>query len=187
MTALTSIRLGRPPRWLGRLAAGCCCITMLALGADPMADPKADPKTDPKPPAKPALPTSFEFPTFTFVDDIKVGKDPFYPTSERRMPPKPKVTDTGTPIVQGETIQPLKAKTKASSYLTLKGMLGTRANRLVMISTPTDSYEFIGTKPQMVETPEGRVKIHCVEFKSEAVLISVEGETEPVLLKLSDK
>ena len=90
MTPLTSIRLGRPQCWLGWLAAGCCCLTLLAPGADPKADAKADPKADPKAaaktPAKPALPTSFEFPKFTFVDDIKVGKDPFYPASERRSP-----------------------------------------------------------------------------------------------------
>ena len=185
MTPLTSFRLGRPQHWLGLFAAGCCCISLLALGADTKADAKADPKAAAKP-SKPALPTSFEFAKFTFVDDIKVGKDPFYPASERRSPPKPKVTDTGTPIKPGDLPPPPPPKPKASASLTLKGMLGTKAKRLVMISTPSGSYEFVGTKPQMVETPEGRVKVQCVEFRSGAVLISVEGETEPVLLKLSD-
>ncbi len=186
MTLLNSFRLGRPQCWLGWFAAGCCCISVLALGAETKTDPKADAKSDPKAVAKPTLPMSFDFPPFAFVDDIKVGKDPFYPKSERRSPPKPKVTDTGTPIQPGEPPPPPPPKPKASASLTLKGMLGTKAKRLVMISTPSGSYEFVGTKPQMVDTPEGRVKVQCVEFRSGAVLVSVEGEAEPVLLKLSD-
>ena len=184
MTVLTSNRLGCLQRWLGWLAAGCCCLTLLASGADTKADPKAAAKPVPKP-----LPTSFEFPKFTFVDDIKVGKDPFYPASERRNPKPPPTVNPGTGVTTkpGDPPPPPPPPKKASSFLTLKGMLGTKAKRLVMISTPTDSYEFVGTKPQMVTTPEGRVKVQCLEFKSEAVLISVEGEAEPVLLRLSDK
>lgn len=184
MNPLTSFLVGRPQRWLGWLVAGGCCMTLLAPGADAKVDPKADPKA-PAAPAKPALPTSFEFSKFVFVDDIKVGKDPFYPKSKRREPEKPveiiKPGETSTVVVVK------KVPVKASSFLTLKGMLGSKAKRLVLISTATDSYEFVGTKPEMVETPEGRVKVRCVEFKRESVVISVEGEADPVELKFSDK
>ena len=185
MNPLTSFFVGRPQRWLGWLAAGGCCMTLLAPGADAKVDPKADTKA-PTAPAKPALPTSFEFSKFVFVDDIKVGKDPFYPKSKRREPEKPKVAEnTGTPTNPADPPK-LVIKPKASSFLTLKGMLGSKAKRLVLIGTATDSYEFVGTKPEMVETPEGRVKVRCVEFKRESVVISVEGEADPVELKLTD-
>ncbi len=180
MIPLTKFLLRRAPRWLGCCAVGACLLVFRALGAEPATDPKA--------PAKTALSTAFEFPKFAFVDDIKVGKDPFYPKSARRMPPKPPVNTNITEVVTvpGEPLRPPVAKPKASSFLTLKGMLGSKAKRLVLISTATDSYEFIGTKSQMVETPEGRVRVQCVEFKRESVVISVEGEADPVELKLAD-
>ena len=192
MTSLTPFLVGRRPQcWLGWLAAGCCLISLLAPAAESGADPKAPAKTDPKaeakPPAKPSLPTAFEFSKFVFVDDIKVGKDPFFPKSARRQPAKPVVNPTTPGGNQGETPAPVTPKKLASSFLTLKGILGTKAKRLVMISTPTESYEFVGNRPESVKTPEGVVKERCVEFKRESVIISVEGETEPVELKLTDK
>ena len=190
MIPLTTFLVGRPKRWVGWLASGCCLLALLAPAAESVADPKAPAKTDAKAAAKPALPTAFEFPKFIFVDDIKVGKDPFYPKSERRLPAKPPVNTNSTEVVvvPGETPTPTPpvAKIKASSFLKLKGILGTKARRLAMISTPTDSYEFVGNRSETVKTPEGAVKVRCVEYKRESVVIKVEGETDPVELKLTD-
>jgi hypothetical protein len=194
MSPLISFLVSRPQRWLGWLAAGCCLFALLAPAADAAVDPKAAPgKADAggpaKTPVKPVIPTNFEFPKFVFVDDIKVGKDPFFPKSARREPVKPVVTTTQVVTPGGEPAPPPPPppKPKASSFLTLKGILGTKAKRLAMISTPTDSYEFVGNRAETVTTPEGVVKVRCVEFKRESVIISVDGEAEPVELKLTDK
>lgn len=95
------------------------------------------------------------FPKSTFVDDVNVGKDPFFPLSTRRG--QQKVKDT--PVVE------------AIPDILLKGVSGTAGRRLAIINNKT--FE-VGEQGELKSKGQS-VLIKCVEIKDKSVLIRVNG------------
>lgn len=111
-------------------------------------------------------------PQSVFVDDAKVGKDPFFPNSIRRLEELPRVTATNAAPVSNTVF----------SQLLLKGISGTRAEPLALINTTT-----VG----LGETAEIRcsgqtVKVRCREIRESSVLIELVGSHEIRELRLRD-
>ncbi|MBI5774019.1 MAG: hypothetical protein HZA89_09795 [Verrucomicrobia bacterium] len=141
-------------------------------------------------PAKPAAtnapPVVVEIPKSLFVDDFKIGKDPFNPASTRRnpAPPKPPPVVPGTPGSPADPPKPPPPPPpppRPSEFISLKGVLG-GARPLAMINTTVKSYDIeageqISVKvPEATKLPDARVKVKCVEIKTDSIVIEIEGE-----------
>lgn len=101
-----------------------------------------------------------------FQDDLKNGKDPFFPKSTRRGERLPNSQTNATPVIQ----------------LALKGISGTLGRRFALINNQpiavgeTASVKVIG----------GQVRVRCWEIRENSVLISIEGSSEKKELRLRD-
>lgn len=103
-------------------------------------------------------------PKSVFQDDLKNGKDPFFPRSTRRSPKTPETTAVAVPLVQ----------------LFLKGITGPPQRRFALINNQTLS----AGETASVRVAQGQIKVHCLEIRADSVLISVEGNPEQKELKL---
>lgn len=108
-----------------------------------------------------------------FVDDPRTGKDPFFPTSTRRleaMTPQ----NTGTNIAQ----QP----NAVLQHLALKGISGMKGQRLALINSST-----VG-EGELAEIRFGPqvVKVRCREIRDRSVVIELDGLGEVKELKLRE-
>ena len=99
-----------------------------------------------------------------FQDDLKSGKDPFFPRSTRRGPKTPELTAVATPLVN----------------LVLKGITGPPKRRFALINNQTLS----AGETASVRVANGQIKVHCLEIRDDSVLISVEGNPEQKELRL---
>lgn len=101
-----------------------------------------------------------------FEDNIKVGKDPFFPKSTRRgeKEPSPTVKKTITPVAQ----------------LSLKGISGPTNRRFALIN----NQPLAAGESGYVRISGGQVKVHCWEIRDDSVIISVEGDVEKKELRL---
>lgn len=98
-----------------------------------------------------------------FQDDLKNGRDPFFPRSTRR---GPKVTAT-------EVAAP-------RAHLVLKGITGAANRRFALINNQTLSAGETAT----VRITNGQVQVRCLEIREDSVLVIVEGNPEQTVLKL---
>ncbi|MBI3191390.1 MAG: hypothetical protein HYZ36_01910 [Pedosphaera parvula] len=182
MTRLVTVsRIARSSRWAG-LVAGLA----VAVVAGPSLS-GAEAKQAAKQPAKQpeqaktnAAPKVVVIPKSVFTDDIKVGKDPFFPNSLRRNPPPP------TPPKQPDTAKqadkpagpppPPPPPPDPFKDFSLRGISGTATRKFATINTKVKSYVFRNGERLEVKTPEGSVFLRCVAIKDESVVISVEGK-----------
>jgi len=105
-----------------------------------------------------------------FVDDPRVGKDPFFPNSARRQ---------AAVEVSGLTnVAP--PSSELFSKLTLKGISGLRGQRLALINSSTLA---VGERAD-VRAGSQFIKIRCREIRDGSVLIELEGGSEVRELKL---
>ena len=126
---------------------------------------EATPSREPIPAGRP--PVLVEIPKSVFNSEPAFGRDPFFPTSKRRQPKAPIVT---------EKQQPSAPPPPKSQSLELKGMTG----GIVLINNMT----FAEGDEAFVKIPNGRVRIKVLEIREGSVLVQVEGEAEPAELKL---
>jgi len=100
-----------------------------------------------------------------FEDNIKMGKDPFFPKSTRRGEKAPATNvKTVTPVVQ----------------LSLKGIAGPTNRRFALIN----NQPLAAGESGFVRISGGQVKVHCWEIREDSVIISVEGDEEKKELRL---
>ncbi len=114
-----------------------------------------------------AAPVEVVVPKSIFIDDAKIGKDPFYPKSTRRAerPPSP-----DQPVVAPIT------------QLALKGISGLKNRRFALINNQTIGVGETAT----VKVGLALIKVHCWEIRENSVVISMEGNSEKKELRLRD-
>ena len=102
-----------------------------------------------------------------FEDDLKNGKDPFFPRSVRRADRPPTInTEVVAPAVQ----------------LALKGISGPANRRFALIN----NQPLAAGETAYVRIASGQVKVHCLEIRDDSVIISVEGDPEQKELRLRE-
>ena len=167
------------------------------------ADPKAvDPKAAEKEakPATNAVPLVVPFPKAAFNISVETGKDPFFPSSKRRLPkapvpPKPprvEVTNTvpNTQIVIASTNPPPTTITNpppvipkvdliGAANLSLRGISTSKTRRLAEVHTGVKGYTFIKGDTFLIRLPNDKeLKVQCVDIRERSAIFRVEGETE---------
>ena len=114
-------------------------------------------------------------PKSVFVDDLKTGKDPFFPYTARRVEKVPLApTSNGTMPIQPRNLL---------DQVLLKGISGTGTRRFALINNHT--FE-VGEQAE-VKTNEGKIKIRCLEIRDRSVVVSVAGELQRRELALNEK
>jgi hypothetical protein len=102
----------------------------------------------------PSVPRSiFKQPT-----NPKEGCDPFFPSSQRPYSSAPIATASTTDL----------------SGLVLQGISGTSDHRLVIINDVTFA---VGDEAEVV-TPQGRIRIHCLEIVGDSAVIESNGQRQ---------
>ena len=154
-------------------------------------------------PAKPAEPAATNkvwvevvIPKSSFEFKVGVSKDPFYPTSTRLNPAPPPVVKTNVtvqvdanltnavPSTTSTTPPPVPVvKAKPSACLSLKGLFLGRT-KSATINTTVKTYDILLGEEMLVRTPEGALRVKCLQVKDHAVILKVEGEDETVELRL---
>jgi hypothetical protein len=121
-----------------------------------------------------AMPASKGAPAMkaVFVDAADSGKDPFFPTSTRRL-------ETFTRATTTNIVAPSNA---LFSQIALKGISGTKSQPLALINGATV------TVGELAEIKCGQqvVKVRCREIRERSVLVELEGRGEIRELKLRD-
>lgn len=148
-----------PVRWLNCLAVGGLWVAYAVQGAE----------VD-------TAPVKFVAPRSVFADDPKTGKDPFFPSTARRLEKVPGSAPGTQPSVQA----PNK---NVFDHLQLKGILGNPTRRLALINNHT--FE-VGEQAE-VKTPEGRLNVRCWEIRNRSVVVSFVGESQRKELFLNEK
>jgi hypothetical protein len=122
-------------------------------------------------PAKGAVAASVIIPKSVF-ETSSVHKDPFNPRSTRR---RAKVEQAD----KHETPPPVE---KLSDYLVLQGLSGSTSQRLAIINGRT----MAEGEDSEVSTERGKVKVRCLEIRSNAVIVAVGAEATVAELKRKD-
>ena len=205
------------------LAVALACSASVAFAAGKKDDKKApDPKAaDPKAPAakapdakaadaKPAtnaVPLVVEFAKATFLTTPDAGKDPFFPTSRRRLPkpvdpPKPPppvvviqppstnktvivepttlVSTNKVPEGTNPVVAPPPVELVGSENLVLRGIIGTKTRRFATVHSGVKSYDFTTGDAMLIRLPNDKqLKVRCTEITERSVKFSVEGEPKP--------
>ena len=107
-------------------------------------------------------------PQSVFVDEVDIGKDPFFPRSTRR----PKV------IVRA--VDPELSRPVVPDFLVLKGISVSKDRKLAIINyyTAAEGEEF-----SLKFNGHVVVKVKCVEIKDKSVIVSVNGATKELPLR----
>jgi hypothetical protein len=164
--------------WTRRMMPIRCALKVQAaiilfLGASLMAPGAATtPLANPTPSvtAAKAILTPSPTPPSVFVNDLKQGRDPFFPNSSRRA-------------------QPLAAKTPSPADtrqlgvldgLTLKAITGTKNRRFAIINT-----EVYGVgEDHEINVAGQRIAVRCEEISDDSVVVSIAGQAAKKELKL---
>ena len=140
-----------------------CALVLALAGGIARAENQTNPATRIAPPA---------IVKSIFVADGRTGKDPFFPNSTRGREVIPQnITTNAAPL-----------PSQAFESLALKGISGTKGQRLALINSATVG---IG---ELAEIRCGReiVKIRCLEIRDRSVLIELNSTGETKELKLRD-
>lgn len=106
-----------------------------------------------------------------FVDDLKVGKDPFFPNSPRRQAVVEQIASTTNAAPPSSAL---------FDKLALKGISGVKGQRLALINSST-----VGVGEQAdVRSGTQLIKILCREIRDSSVLIELVGVGEVREIKL---
>lgn len=137
-----------------------CAVSALAAASS--SKPESNPSSK-----EPQIPKS------VFIDDYKLGKDPFFPNSVRRgQKPPDRPTPSGSTAIAPE---PVQLTLRAISIGQTK-RLATINSRVVAIDEEADV--LVGTQ---------KVKIRCLEIRDASVLVRIEGVNEPKELFLRQR
>ena len=98
---------------------------------------------------------------FVLPTSSKEGRDPFFPDSDR-------------PYEIAAAANPQAGKTTS---LVVKGFSGPLNHRLVIINNHTFGVGDAGN----VITPSGRIRLHCVEIKTNSVVIDTGGQRHELI------
>jgi hypothetical protein len=170
MTAFLSRQLEIAWRWVAGASVALAILAASGCGPDPAAqiDGSAKAKaTNAVAVAKPAaggesLTNLVSSPEF--VDDPKMGKDPFFPNSTRREPRLAVPNVTGAPAVS--------AAQAVFGQLSLKAIVGPASRRLATINRTTmEAGEEVD-----VRHAGGKIRVKCLEVRPSSVLIEINGE-----------
>lgn len=101
-------------------------------------------------------------PKSLFMDDVSVGKDPFFPRSTRR----------------GPQLKEVIAIVENTPDLLLKGVSGTSSRRLAIINNRT--FE-VGEEGELKAKGQS-VRVKCIEIKDKSVLVRINGIDRELLL-----
>jgi hypothetical protein len=108
-------------------------------------------------------PAKVEPPLSSFVDDPKVGRDPFFPRSSRRAPSTP------APAVVQAT--PQAPAIPSFGQFKLQGISHSANKKIALINSRT----FEAGEEGEVKTTDGRARLRVVEVKESSVIILVGG------------
>jgi hypothetical protein len=150
-------------RFLPAIILGASIAAALAsnLDAAPAAAPAGkNPQADSAAAPTNVIPRS----VFNVPASPKEGRDPFFPTSVG-------AADTGSSTKKSSSI--------STVALVLKGLSGTPEQRLAIINDRTVAE---GEEAD-VSTGGGRVRIRCIQIKSDSVVIEVAGERRELHLR----
>ena len=119
-------------------------------------------------PSKPEAATEQEVPrsVFTVPTSPKEGRDPFYPNSTLGFP-NVNVGRTNNAVVA------------TPARMSLMGISGTREKPLAIINGRT----FGKGEEQEMPSPNGKLRVKCLEIKEESVIIDVNGERQELRLR----
>lgn len=193
----------------GPLAVALALAGGLVQAADNKPDPQpADKKAEPKAAAKGTAPAGTNtnavslvvvFPKSVFNATLEAGRDPFFPTSKRRLPkpvdpPKPppvvvppSATNTtavpipsppapGTPI-NPPSVTPPPPDRIGSASLSLRGIVGNKAKKWATIHTGVKSYDFLKGDEMLIRLPnEKTLKVRCVDIRDRSAVFQADGE-----------
>lgn len=151
-------RSGVPAMIFALVAALLCCLNV-----------RANDKTNAL--AMPEL----VVPKAVFVNDLNIGRDPFFPTSTRRKDSLPRIANVTTTNVVPVPAIPLDLK--------LKGIAGTKEQRLALINSVTVA----SGETAHIKCLGGQIaKILCREIRDDSVLIELVPAGEVRELKLRE-
>ncbi len=140
-------------------------------------------------------PKIVHIPKSFFVDKRGDGRDPFFPSSDRRQvrveSPVSPVTPVSpipvppTDITNATTIPVIAAPDapKASDAFSVRGIIGGRKPS-ALLNSGVATYDFFQGDELIVKVRDGIKRVRCIEIKARTVTIFVEGEKEPRDLKL---
>ncbi|MFA6546822.1 MAG: hypothetical protein WCS99_20560 [Limisphaerales bacterium] len=205
--------LAHPFRIALAIATAFVMASGVALAADKKDEKKADDKkkpdakkaVDPKAAdkdAKPvtnAVPLVVVFPKAAFNMALDAGRDPFFPTSKRRIPkapepPRPppagntnkiviKPAEPGNPppVVDTNPVvpSPPQAELTGSANLGLRGISGGRTRRYANIYSGVKTYDFTKGEELLIRLPgDKQLKVRCVEIGERSARFQIEGEKQ---------
>lgn len=101
--------------------------------------------------------------TFGIPTKPEDGHDPFFPGSDRLFAVKTAP----------------KSPSGAGAAIVFNGISGSQDRRFAMIN----GYTFAEGEQAFVNTPSGRVMVHCLEIKGETVTVEIAGERRELRLK----
>ena len=202
------------------VAVALCLGASLAPAADkkPEDKQKSTPEkkaSEPKLAAKdapPAItntpPILVQFPKATFLTTLEAGRDPFFPSSKRRVPVtpeppklKPPVAPPTSPLiippaVALSTNRPAGSTNTTpavvvsppdligSANLSLRGLSGTKARRVAVVHSGARSYDFLKGDSILIRLPNDKqLKVRCVEIRERSAIFEAEGETKELFLR----
>jgi len=132
-------------------AIGCSAVLVTAMSAVAASPAQTTAKTA----KKEAAPRS----VFVNPSSPKEGRDPFFPTSTRPY--------ENAQVNQQPHIGDL-------SSLVLKGVSGPAGSRLAIINNHTFG---VGDEQDLV-TPQGRIRVRCIEIKDDSVVVESGGQRQ---------
>jgi hypothetical protein len=118
------------------------------------------------PQASPVVPKS------VFVDNVNIGKDPFFPNSTRRTESIPRVAVTNE-------VAPVNL---LFDQLVLKGISGIKGQPLALINSSTVA----PGEAAEIRVGGRSIKLRCREIRERSVLIELDGSNETKELKLRE-
>ncbi len=170
------------------------------------ADPKAKaPETKAPAPATNAVSLVVEFPKSAFNSTATAGRDPFFPTSKRRLPKAPEVvkpptpptpapTPNGPPRIEivapvplpGAGTNTVAGTTNApppdligSANLSLRGIIGNQLKRRATVHTGVKSYDFLKGEEMLIRLPNNKqLKVRCLDIGDRSAVFQADGETQ---------
>ncbi len=178
-----------------RQRCGCLAVLCLALasgcsdGKKTVAKPDSNPaastaKTNAPAADKGATETGSLQQKSIFVAGLSDGRDPFFPNSARR----PTAQKSQPGVRQEQVVE--QPTLPASSYMRLSGIWPSKTRPLAMINktsfAPGETGEVTITLPGQKGRADRKIRVKCLEIRSDTVLISVEGEPGVKELRIPD-
>jgi hypothetical protein len=131
------------------------------------------------------------YPRSVFVTGSRLP-DPFHPNFKKKEKEKSVIVEDPIEIFSKAGVSPESLPPDASTYLTLKGVLG---SRLVLINTTLKTHQFLQGDSFRVNIPDysdkaktKSIQVHCIEINDGSVTLDVDDgqKSQRVNLKLEN-